>query len=87
MPPHTFYLMKFAGGSIAANRTITVTGDGPFAVIVTDRDYISDITGGSVTTVFREPYDSIDAAVSEAEVQLNLSLLDGFVPNRMQEVP
>lgn len=87
MPPHTFYLMKIAGGSIAVNRTITVISDGSFVVLVTDRDYIADPSGESQTTVFREPYDSIDAAAAEVDVQVNLSLAHGFVHNRMSEVP
>lgn len=83
--PRTVYMLKPAGDAIAINRTITVIGegDGPFVVSVTDRDYLADPSGQTVTIVFRESYDSIDAATAEAKVQVDLSLADSFLHNRM----
>ena len=86
--PSTFYLLKPSGDSIAINRTIKVIGDGdgPFVVQVTDRDYQADPTGQSLTIVFRESYDSIDDATAEVEIQVDLSLADDFVHNRMDMI-
>ncbi len=58
-------------------------GDGPFVVLVTDRDYQYDPSGQSQTIVFRETYGSINDATAAAEVQVNVSLADGFLHNRM----
>ena len=78
------YLLKPSGDSIAINRTSKVIGDdGPFVVLVTDRDYQDDPSGQSQTIVFRESCDSIDDATAEAEIQVTLSLADGFIHNRM----
>jgi hypothetical protein len=81
--PRIFYLLKPSGDSIAINRTIKIIGDGDehFVVLVTDRDYQDDPSGQSQTIVFRESYDSIDDATAEAEIQVNLSLADGFLRN------
>jgi len=83
-----FYLLKPSGDSIAINRTVKIIGDekGPFVVLVTDRDYQADPSGQSQTIVFRESYESVDDATAEAEIQVNLSLADGFLHNRMSMV-
>ena len=62
--PHTVYMLKPSGNSIAINRTIAVIGegDGPFVVLVTDRDYQDDPSGQTQTIVFRESYGSINDA-------------------------
>jgi hypothetical protein len=78
-----FYLLKPCGDSIAINRTIKVIGDGPFVVLVTDRDYQYDPSGQSQTIVYRETYDLIDDATAAAEVRVNVSLADGFLHNQM----
>ncbi len=85
MNPRIFHLLKPSGDSIAINRTIKVIGDGdgPFVVLVTDRDYQADPSGQSQTIVFRESYDSIHNATAEAEIQVDLSLADDFLHNRM----
>jgi hypothetical protein len=83
--PRTFYLLKPSGDSIAINRTIKVIGDdeGPYVVLVTDRDYQADPGGQSQTIVFRESYVSMDDATVEAERQVHLSLTDEFIHNQM----
>ena len=77
-----------AGDSPTINRTIMVIGDGggPFTVSVTDRDYQADPSGQSQTIVFRESYDSIDRAEREMERQVELSLAEGLIHNRMTMV-
>jgi hypothetical protein len=80
-----FYLLKPCGDSIAINRTIEVIGDGdePFVVLVIDRDYQYDPSSQSQTIVFRETYDLINDATAAAEVQVSVSLANGFLHNRM----
>jgi hypothetical protein len=83
--PRAIYLLKPSGGgdSIVINRTVKVIGDGdgPFVVLVTDRDYVDDPSGQTQTIVFRQSYDSIDNATAAEQKQVELSLADGFVHN------
>jgi hypothetical protein len=83
--PGVFYLIKPAGDSIAINRTVKIIGDGdgPSIVLVTERDYLDDPSGETQTIVFRQNCDSIDDATAVAEKQVNLSLADGFLHNKM----
>ncbi len=78
-------MLKSSGESIAINRTIKVIGDGdgPFIVLVADRDHLADPSGQSQTIVFRESYDSIDDARREVGRQVELSLAEDFIHNRM----
>jgi hypothetical protein len=78
-------MLKPSGDSIAINRTIAVIGedDGPFIVLVTDRDYQDDPSGQTQTIVFRESYSSINDARSEIDRQVALSLKENFIHNRM----
>jgi hypothetical protein len=82
--PRVFYRIKPAGDSIAINRTVKIIGDGdgPFVVLVTERDYLDDPSGETQTLVFRQNCDSIDAT-AVAEKQVELSLADGFLHNKM----
>jgi hypothetical protein len=82
---HTVYMLKPSGDSIAINRTIAVIGEGngPFVVLVTDRDYQDDPSGQAQTIVFRESYSSINDARSEMDRQVALSLKEDFIHNRM----
>jgi hypothetical protein len=83
--PRAIYLLKPSGDgeSIAINRTIKVIGDGdgPFVVLVTERDYLDDPSGQTQTIVFRQRYDLIDDATAAAEKQVEWSLRDGFLRN------
>ena len=81
-------MLKPSRDSIAINRTIKVIGDGdgPFVVLVTDRDYQYDPTGQSQTIVFRETYELIEDATAAAEEQVNVSLADDFLHNRMDMI-
>ena len=83
--PHTVYMLKPSGNSIAINRTIAIIGEGngPFVVLVTDRDYQDDPSGQTQTIVFRESYGSINDARSEIDRQVALSLKEDFIHNRM----
>lgn len=78
-------MLKPSGDSIAINRTIAVIGEdeGPFIVLVTDRDYQDDPSGQTQTIVFRESYSSINDARSEIDRQVALSLKENFIHNRM----
>jgi hypothetical protein len=64
------YMLRPSGDSIAINRTVKIIGDGdgPFVVLVTDRDYQDDPTGQSQTIVFRESYALIDDAAAEVGI-------------------
>jgi hypothetical protein len=83
--PRATYLLKPSGDgdSIEINRTIKVIGDGdgPFDVLVAERDYLDDPSGQTQTIVFRQRYDLIDDATAAAEKQVELSLRDGFLRN------
>jgi hypothetical protein len=83
--PHTVYMLKPSGNSIAINRTIAIIGegDGPFVVLVTDRDYQDDPSGQTQTIVFRESYGSLNGARTEMDRQVALSLEEDFIHNRM----
>ena len=78
-------MLKPSGNSITINRTIAIIGegDGPFIVLVTDRDYQDDPSGQTQTIVFRENYGSINDARSEMDRQAALSLKEDFIHNRM----
>jgi hypothetical protein len=78
-------MLKPSGNSIALNRTIAIIGegDGPFVVLVTDRDYQDDPSGQTQTIAFRERYGSISGATSEMDRQVALSLKEDFIHNRM----
>jgi hypothetical protein len=77
----TLYMLKCGEDSLTVNRTIKLIGEGPFVVLVTDRNYEVDPTGRSETVVSRNGYESIDDAVSELELQINLSIADHFIHN------
>jgi hypothetical protein len=83
--PHAVYMLKPSGNSIAINRTIAIIGegDGPLVVLVSDRDYQDDPSGQTQTIVFRESYASINDARSEMDRQVELSLREDFIHNRM----
>jgi hypothetical protein len=83
--PHAVYMLKPSGNSIAINRSIAIIGegDGPFVVLVTDRDYQDDPSGQTQTIVFREGCGSISDARSEMDRQVALSLKEDFIHNRM----
>jgi hypothetical protein len=72
--------------SILVNRTLEILDqdDGAFLVLVTDRDYQYDPGGQKQDVVFRETYASAEAAKSELEKQISLSLADGLIHNKLQ---
>ncbi|HKF49878.1 MAG TPA: hypothetical protein VKB38_21125 [Terracidiphilus sp.] len=84
----TVYMLKPSGDSIAINRTIAVIGEdeGPYVVLVTDRDYEYDPSGQNQTIVFRESYSSINDARCEMDKQVTLSLKEDFIHNRMSMI-
>ncbi len=84
--PKHVYLLKPAidgDGPPAINRTISILGDGPFTISVTDLDYGYYPRGQKKTVLFkREGYASIQEADAEVEIQTNLSLEEGLIRNR-----
>lgn len=75
--------------SILVNRTLAVIGqnDGRFLVLVTDRDYEYDPSGGKQDVVYREAFASLQEAKAELEKQINLSLAEGLIHNILQYGP